>query len=113
VMFCQKHWDLLRGEIEKRGLGHLITQQSGQIEMRLGQQMADPLLNAHNQFIAYALSYLGPQLLTSGDICPVCEMPKNCKCSDKVACVERVESMLSLAADEEAKRAGIGKVAQA
>ncbi len=87
MKICQSHWDLLRAEITKLGLSHLVARSAdeanGVVERALDGSYDsyddfDPLLLANYYIWHAAIELYGPELMiTPTDVgdprCPLCE----------------------------------------
>jgi hypothetical protein len=74
MQFCQKHWDALRAEIDKKGLGHLVSKDAEDLHRKLlegGDASVDPMLMANNMIMMAFMEAVGPTALFT-DSCPLC-----------------------------------------
>jgi hypothetical protein len=86
MKFCQPHWDQLKGEIEKKGMGNLgartgqgaVERIKAEIEGTATDETFDPLMAAHNEILFRFMEPLGPDGLyvMMGEYCPCCELDR-------------------------------------
>jgi len=84
MKLCDKHWQLLRSEVERAGMTHLAAPDAkaahanmvGQLDGEKPKDTFDPLMNANFAIMGAALEQGGLYMM-SGERCPVCEAMKH------------------------------------
>ena len=84
MKFCAHHWEALRGEVDRRGLGALVAESGEAVGAKIDRAAADgpsfdsfdPLLAAHNAIAVNALRTAGLVLMEpeadGSPRCPLC-----------------------------------------
>lgn len=88
MRFCLPHWDKLRAEVDKQGLGAYVSDSPSRATEQLQRKVDgedsldtfDPLMRAHMAIIAAAISIVGVTLFLDDDDgterCPICYMQR-------------------------------------
>lgn len=98
---CQKHWDMLRNEVEAQGMYHLVSGNSEIASMKLAGELAgetagkeeskdtfDPLMRCWFMIMNRTLEIAGVAALHAEFGCPICRFNEartedgRCKCND-------------------------------
>lgn len=117
MKFCDRHWQLLRAAINKRGLTPLTKSGEAHVaalaEKREGP--FDPLMGAHNMIVVRVLDGAGLILLVPNEDgtekCPQCFAQATCTCTrPPEECQRDIDAWTDQVADlalEEATRRGL------
>jgi hypothetical protein len=87
MQMCQKHWDLLRAEIAKKGLDKFVANSADELHQRIietGDAGIDPLLMSNTMLIMAAVEVLGVGSMAE-EICPLCAVEQCENAPEKVA----------------------------
>lgn len=85
MKICERHWGMLRAEIDRLGLGHLVATSGEQAHAQLSRQLKDgeaakttfdPLMAANNMIWSQALQTAGLAAMAphedGSERCPIC-----------------------------------------
>ena len=85
MKMCQPHWDALKAEVHRLGMGHLICEDGAEAAQRAVDGNDDPLMRCYWMITNRALEAIGLPLLVVGpngeEPCPQCAYNEGCGCS--------------------------------
>ena len=83
MQMCQRHWDMMRAEIEDLGLSGWVAPDGQTAVEQLVDQMRrdevtpvnyDPLMAAHNAILGRVIEGLGLVVMSPDYGCPICDL---------------------------------------